>query len=46
MNILGLSDEEDFTSSAEWKSLGKKKIGGISKSPKLPRLNVGHKSVD
>lgn len=34
--ILGLTDDEDFTSSPEWKSLGKKKLG--SKSARLPRL--------
>ena len=31
-----MTDDEDFTSSPEWKSLGKKKLG--SKSTRLPRL--------
>lgn len=44
INILGLNDDEDFTSSVEWKSLGRRKIG--SKSPKLPKLNMASKSFD
>ena len=42
IHILGLNDEDDFTQSVEWKSLGKKKIGG--KPAKLPRLM--NKSID
>ena len=42
INILGINDDEDFTSSPEWKSLGKKKLG--AKSTKLPRLI--NRSVD
>lgn len=44
VHILSLNDDEDFTSSAEWRSLGRKRMGG--KSPRLPKLNVGTKSVD
>lgn len=46
VNLLGLNEDEDFTSSSEWKLLGKKKTGGgNSKSLQLPRLNVGNKSL-
>lgn len=42
INILGIREDDDFTQSAEWKSLGKKKLG--AKSTRLPRLI--NRSVD
>ena len=45
IHILGLNDDDDFTSSAEWRSLGKKKFGSkITKLPKLAQLQS--RSVD
>lgn len=45
IHILGLNEEDDFTSSAEWKSLGKKKLGG--KSSRFPRIGqLQSKSMD
>ena len=38
-----MKDEDDFTESAEWRSLGRKKMGG-AKSTRLPRLI--NRSVD
>ena len=41
IHILGLNDEDDFTSRVQWKGLGRKKLG--NRSNKLPKIN---KSLD